>query len=355
MPISNENRDNFTLAPGQLGLARSVVLWLLFFSFSLALGYPTLNRYDPRQLGRDQTAYYSMTAGQTVVNGIPFCYRLLVPAVAKPFYWLARGKVGTWDPVWFGMLISNSLFCATFSFLMLLMGYRILRDLPLALLGCTFVLLNYAVPDLWLSGYVDASEACLLMAIALLLYSDKWWPLPLVGLIGGLAKQSFLPFATIFAIVWWLAVPRSRRTYRQLLWIAALAGAAFASIVLAYWLVEGRLMMPWSMASQWWAYGDFFGNLLESVSDHRFLYPFVWLLPLGVWRLNRFPRPWVMATVVTGLFAFGITGYANLGGTVNRPIFNVIALLFGLSTACLIATGNWKRNLPGNESGPAVL
>jgi hypothetical protein len=347
MQIGNETEDSYTRAPERLGVARCVVLWLLFFSFSLALGYSTLNRFDPRQLGRDEGVYYSMTAGETVADSIPFCYRLLVPSIAKPFYWLARGRVATWDPVCFGMLISNSLFCATFSFLMLLMGYRILRDLPLALLGCTLVLLDYAVPDLWLSGYVDASEACLLMAVALLLYSNQWWPLPLIGFIGGFAKQSFLPFATVFALVWWLSTPRSKRAYGQLLWIAALAAATFTAIVLAYWLVEGRLMMPWSMASQWWAHDDFLGNLLESVRDHRFLYPFFWLLPLGVWRFNRFPRQWVMATAVTGLFAFGLTGYAELGGTVNRPIFNIIAPLFGLSTACLIATGGkWERSRP---------
>ncbi len=349
MPIGSENELNSPSAPARLGVLRSAVFWLLFFSFSLTLGYPTLSRYDPRKLGRDQTAYYSMTAGQPVVDGVPFCYRLLVPSVAKPFYWLARGRVGTWDPVWFGMLISNSLFCATFSFLMLLMGYRILRDLPVAFLGCTLVLLDYAVADLWLSGYVDASEACLLMAVALLMYSDKWWPLPLIGLIGGIAKQSFLPFATVFAIVWWLATPRSRRSSTQLLWIAALACAAFASIVLAYWLVEDKLMMPWSMAT-WWTFGGILRDLLRIFSDHRFLYPFFWLLPLGFWRLNRFPRPWVMATVITGLFAFGVAVYANLGGSADRPIFNVIAPLFGLSTACLIGTVSWRRNRPPSQS-----
>lgn len=109
-------------------------------------------------------------------------------------------------------------------------------------------------------------------------------------------------------------------------------------------------MMPWSMASQWWGSDQFFGNFMDTVRDHRFLYPFFWLLPLGVWRFNRFPRPWVMATAVTGIFAFALTGYADLGGTVNRPIFNIIAPLFGLSTACFIATGNWKRNRPSAES-----
>jgi len=49
MQIGNETRQLYT-SPERLGVARCVVLWLLFFSFSLALGYSTLNRFDPRQL-----------------------------------------------------------------------------------------------------------------------------------------------------------------------------------------------------------------------------------------------------------------------------------------------------------------
>jgi hypothetical protein len=320
-----------------LGAGRLAMLWLLFFTFAFALGYPTLNRYDPRIVGDDQNSYHNMVANTDGPNDMPFGYRLLVPSIAKPFYWLARGRSGTWDPVWFGMLVANSLFCSTFSILQLSMGFRILRNLPLALLGCTLVLLNYAVPDLWLSGYVDSSEACLLMAVALCMFTGRWWPLPLIGIIGGISKQTFLPFATVFALVWWLSSERSKRTYGQLLCIAGMALTSFASIVLAYHYVEGHYLMPWSMAQRWWNYGTVASNLMTTLRDYRFIYPFVWLLPLGIWRLNRFPKPWVIATVVTGFFALGFAGYTRLDGTVNRPIFNVIAPLFALSTACFIS------------------
>jgi hypothetical protein len=329
-------------AQQNLDAARLTMLWLLFFTFALALGYPTLKRYDPRTLGDDQNSYYRMVAGTDIPDDIPFGYRLLVPYVAKPFYWLARGRTGTWNPVWFGMLIANSLFCATFSILQLLMGFRILRNLPLALLGCTVTLLNYAVPNLWLSGYVDASEACLLMAVTLAMFTGRWWPLPFIGIIGGIAKQTFLPFATVFALVWWIYSGKSKSTYGQLLCIAGMALTSFASIIIAFRIVDGNYMMPWSMASQWWRYGTLTSNLLTTLTDHGFVYPFIWLLPLGIWRFNRFPKPWVMATIVTGIFAFGFAAYTPLNGTVNRPMFNVIAPLFGLSTACFIAVSGTR-------------
>ena len=325
-----------------LGAGRLVLLWLLFFSFAFALGYPTLSRYDPRIVGNDQNAYHEMVTHTTVPGYAPFAYRLLVPTVAKPFYWLARGRSGTWDPVWFGMLVANSLFCSTFSILQLLVGFRVLRNLPLALLGCTLVLLSYAVPDLWLSGYVDAAEACLLMAVTLCMFSGKWWPLPLIGIVGGIAKQTFLPFATVFALVWWISSEKSQRNYGQLACIAGMALTSFASIVFAFRFVEGSYMMPWSMASQWWNYGTLGSNLVNTL-NHRLMYPFVWLVPLGIWRLDRFPRPWVVATIVTGLFAFGFAGFTQIEATVNRPVFNVIAPLFALSTACFISGSSARQ------------
>ncbi len=324
-------------ARGELRAGRSITLWFLFFLFSLALGYPTLNRYDPRDLGPDQVAYYRMTMGDNAPTEIPFCFRVLVPSVAKPFYLLARGRVATWNPVWLGMLISNSLFCATFSLVLLWMGYRILCNLPLALLGCTLVLLNYAVPDLWLSGFIDASEACLLIAVAWFMFSDKWWVLPIIGFLGGLAKQSFLPFATIFATVWWLTMEKSNRRCGQLLWLVGLGAAASVSIIYVHWSVAGSLMMPWTMASRWWEEGGFFENLLFAIGDRRFWYPFVWLVPLGVWRLNRFPKPWVMATGATTLFALWLAGYSDIGTGDSRAVFNIIGPLFSMSAASLIA------------------
>lgn len=116
-----------------------------------------------------------------------------------------------------------------------------------------------------------------------------------------------------------------------------MAAATFASIVLTYRVIAGSFMMPWSMATRWWGGGSFVSNLMLALSDRDLRYPFVWLLPLGVWHLKRFPSEWMIASIVTGLFAFGFAGYHQLVGTVNRPIFNIIAPLFSMSVASLLA------------------
>ena len=267
------------------------MLWLLFFLISFGLGYSTLNRFDSRKLGPDEEGYYNIVVNQEAPDDTPFCFRVLVPEVAKPFYLMAKGRVGSWNPVAFGLLISNCLFCATSTFLLLLVGLRVLRDLPVALLGCTLYLLNFVVPNLWLAGMVDSSEACLMMAITWALFSGRWWLLPLIGIPGGLAKQTFLPFSTLFAATWWLTTKRSQRTSRQLFWVAALGVTCTASLVLAYRVVAGSVATPWAMAAQWGNWGNYTLNVLKEFLDQEFWYAFVWLLPLGVWRLNRFPRP----------------------------------------------------------------
>jgi hypothetical protein len=116
-----------------LGAGKAIVLWFLFFLISFGLGDSTLNRYDARELGPDWVSYYNMVLHQDGPSDIPFGYGVLVPEIARPFYLLAKGRVGSWNPVFFGLLMSNCLFCATATFFLLLVSLRVLHDLPIAL------------------------------------------------------------------------------------------------------------------------------------------------------------------------------------------------------------------------------
>ena len=86
------------------------------------------------------------------------------------------------------------------------------------------------------------------------------------------------------------------------------------------------------MAMEYCGTGKIAGQLLRGV-----VALFGWLIPLGVWRLKFFPRPWRAAAISTSILAIILGAYSNAGGTVGRATFNIIGPLLSLSVALLIA------------------
>jgi hypothetical protein len=336
-------RSSFVLHPCfRNRLRQYLLLWSLFFLICFGLGYPTLSRYDPRQTaGLSDTISYYQTVSEQPPNhpwADIFRCRVLVPYLARPFSWLARSYLKNWEPVFFGLLVVNSLFCATAACLLTDVGQRVVGDHGTALLGATLYLLNFVVPNMQLSGLVDSSEACLMLALAWTLLKDKWRLLPLWGLLGPLAKETFVPFAAVFVVAWWLAAERHRGLR------SARLGSAVLTIVLSVLvllltrlLVLGHFVWPWEVAARMYGHTNLLASLWGCISDHNFWYVFIWLLPLGVWRLRRLPQPWVMAAACAGLTALALGVYKNMQGTVARPLFNTIGPLLSLSSALLLA------------------
>src|ERR1051326_4370183 len=90
--------------------------WLFFFLICFGLGYPTLNRYDPATnlagAEFDAAEYYEIVVGHVSETELPFRLRVLVPMLAQPIFNVSAGRVGTWNPVWFSMLVVNAGFVA---------------------------------------------------------------------------------------------------------------------------------------------------------------------------------------------------------------------------------------------------
>ncbi len=106
--------------------ARMALRFCIFFLIACGLGYPVLNRFDPRQTPglSDVKNYASLVAGTLSPDAGHICFRVLVPRLAKPFYGFAQGRFGTWDPVIFGLLVADSLFVAGTAFLIVILGNR---------------------------------------------------------------------------------------------------------------------------------------------------------------------------------------------------------------------------------------
>ncbi len=173
-------------------LGHRVILWTLFFLICMGLGYPTLNRYDPRNAPgvTDSEGYYSIVLGGTDAGDES--HRVLVPYLARPIYWLANNHLHTWNPVFFALLVVNSFFIATSASLLVVVGYRIVGDYATAMLAGVVYLADFAVANFNLSGMADSAVNCLLMAVVWALLTERWWLLQILGACQGFFCSSFV-------------------------------------------------------------------------------------------------------------------------------------------------------------------
>jgi hypothetical protein len=327
----------FTPAPPHI--KQYVALWPVFFLICFGLGYPTLNRCDPRGTLPDTHAYYGLVTGGSNPEFAVYSQRLLVPYVAKPFYWIARGHVGTWDPVFLGLLVSNSLFFATAACLLVNIGCIILGDPALALLGGMLYLLNFAAGNYDLSGMVDSSQAFVIVAIIKTLLTENWRWLVLWGFIGAFTKETTVPLCVAFASGWWLASGiLDGFEWRKACWVAATAVIGVAALAVLMFFVSPY--SPWSFtvsqrseAAQQYFY---LASALRCFFNREFLYVFAWLLPLGLRRLGIFPRPLAAASLAGVLASVAMGAYSEATGNTVRPMFNVAGPLLSLSAAVSI-------------------
>lgn len=324
------------------GLRERILLWPLFFLICFGLGYPTLRRYDPRRtagLTPDSEAYYALVSGAPEVAPGDLTHRVLVPYVARPFYWLARERIGAWDPGFFALLVSNSLFLAITACLLVSIAFQAVGSYSTALLSGTIYLLNFAVPNLDLAGYIDSGEACLLTALVWALHIRRWPLLPVLGFLGALAKETFIPLSVALAVGWWIAEGRRIGLRNSLpAWIGAMAMSGFIAFTATTSLVSRYT--PWSFALAMHAASGshyfYFAGLLRCILDRTFWYVFIWLLPLGLWRLNRLPQPWVVGSSLASVTALLMGAYNDAGGNTARAVFSVAGPLLSLSVAVLL-------------------
>ena len=325
----------------KIPLERKVVIWSLFFLICIGLGYPALNRYDPRSVVGlyDTRAYFSMVTGDQLQDDqTDLSHRILVPYAVRAIYWLVNGHLKTWNPVFFSLLVVNSFFIATTASLLVSIGHRIAGSYTVALLASFIYLADFAVANLNLSGYVDSAVNCALIAIVWSLFKERWWMLPLWGLVGVLAKETFVPLAAVLVFAWWFtAYRRGEAGLSYLVWIGAMIAVGFVTIffTMAYGATS---YTPWSFAGSRLVESSnlFLPGLARCLLAREFLYSFIWLLPLGLFRLGRLPGPWVVGTAFAAVAALAMGTYNDALGNTTRAIFSACGPLLSLSTALLL-------------------
>jgi hypothetical protein len=327
-----------------------IIRWLLFFLICTGLGYAGVERYQPGNTPglTDAALYYRLVAGQDA-SGRDMRFRILVPYLARPFYLLSRRFLDEARSISLALLIANAIFCATTACLLVSVAIRLTGNIAVALLAACLYLLNFAIANLQLAGMIDAGEAFFMMALTWSLLFDRWWLLPVYGLFGARAKETFVPLAAVFTLGWWLSSQRNTRDRAtRFFWMTAMVVLGIVTIVVARlsFVTDSSLSGAGtggiSSVAGGMAEGGLFltnpgpgylSRLVNALSSRTFWYVFVWLLPLGLPGLKRLPRAWVIAAVLGGVLALGFGLYKNIEGNVARPIFDVMGPLLSLSAS----------------------
>ena len=165
----------------------------------------------------------------------------------------------------------------------------------------------------------------------------------------------------VFTLSWWLY---SRKTLHKVwgagAWIVGSWFTALASVALVQWKIRGIFESPARFGVEMHGNTAYLHHFLSTLGDRNLWYVFFWLLPLGLVKLNKFPRSWLLATAMTGVTVFVLDTYFGADpGSVGRAMFSVAGPLLSGSVAVLIFTGgtnsdplkrSWSRS-PGRAVG----
>jgi hypothetical protein len=334
-----------------------VILWVLFFMICAGLGYGTLNRYDPASTrALSDTREYARLVVENPAPGVPThrSLRVLVPFLARPVYHLANGRVGTWNPVFLGILAVNAALVATASLMLCVLAVRLGLEQTVGVLGGLLLAVNQTVVNAHLAGMVDAAELCAAVLLAWALRQGRWWALVPIGVGAALAKETFVVFGAVMAATWWwLAWRRSPAALRGALWITAMTAAGLAAVLLVRLAFMGTVVSPVVLAATFDRPAPgLLARLRFNLLDADFWYGLVWLLPLGAWSLRRLPREWVLSALAAAGVALALGAYAMAGGgNVGRPVISLAGPPLSLAAAITLVRQPWLRPAPEPAGG----
>jgi hypothetical protein len=295
----------------------------MFFMICFGLGYPTLNRFDPTKAPglSDSVQYFRLVVdGPEAARG-HWRYRVLVPYLAKPIYHAAVGRLGSWNPVSFSLLVVNSAFCASTSALLIWVAQGFGLSWATGLLAAFCYLLNFQVANFQLAGMVDAGEAFLFVCLLFALQRRQWNALPVLGVLGALAKETFVPVAFLFAIGW--AYRKKRMHWLQ---TGGMAVTGVTAVVAIRSMVEGHLVTPLQIAGAESAVSgstDILRNALHTLESWSLWISFIWLVPLAIRGMASLPREVVSGSVLGLAGALALVVWRDSGPNGVRPLFDV--------------------------------
>lgn len=241
-----------------------------------------------------------------------------------------------------GLVSVDALFVAATAVLMIALGYGELGDLPTALVASLLYLLNFSVPNMRLAGLVDAGEGLFLLALLWSLSKRKFRLLPVIGVLGALTKESFVPISIAFSAAWWFGCRKEPNSHRAVgLWVTGGWLVSLTAMMCVQWAIDGRFLSPIAFGTNLHGNRNYWHHFVLSLWDRNLLYVFVWLLPTALPRLAVFPKSWLVPTAAAAGMVFVLDGYyGGAPGTLGRELFSVAGPILCFSSALLFCRQN---------------
>ena len=315
-----------------------LILGAVFVCVCFGLGYASLNRYDPGSTwGLSDTRSYVRMVNDSPDVSPKHAVRILVPLLARPIARAATGRIGSWNPALFALLVVNSVFVALAAVLLLTIGELTTGDRRVGLIASLIYLLTFNVTNLQLAGLVDSAEAWALVAVTWALLARRWSLVPLIGFLGALGKETSVPLVLVFCIAWVVTLAVQRSEERPPYWIlVALLAAQLLAVEAVHYGITGLIAAPWKLMSSGIALSYEGQKFPLAAMIREMIYSFVWLLPLGIPRLRDLPRVWLISSAASLLAVLALTMAVSVGENAMRPAFNVIAPMLALSAAIFL-------------------
>jgi hypothetical protein len=188
---------------------KKITLFIFFFLTSFIIGYDSISRYDYAELLKNDGALSDIATYKKVVekglDGLEeekrLAPRLLIPMLSHFVYEFNKDIIQSWNPVFFSLLVVNSIF-VSLTCLLMSKYYKflnIIKDKEKILLGCTsqFIFLtSFGVSSLYLSGLIDSSVCFFTFLFIYSFLSKKYFIVLLSTIFLALSKET--SFINIF-------------------------------------------------------------------------------------------------------------------------------------------------------------
>jgi hypothetical protein len=110
-----------------------------------------------------------------------------------------------------------------------------------------------------------------------------------------------------------------------------------ASLTLLQWRITGMFRSPLRFGLELHGDSNHLEHFVRVLRDGNLWYTFVWLLPLALPRLRRFPLEWRVATAATCVCAFALDAYyVAAQGAMARALFTIAGPLLSASAAWVL-------------------